>query len=76
MTLVVSRASRKLRFVGRIGTDKRACSHAFPGIHLILELSRYADLSGVDSDNFKVNSIGHPIRLICFLRNRWPDIES
>jgi hypothetical protein len=26
---------------------KRACSHAFPGIHLILELSRYADFSGL-----------------------------
>ena len=27
----------------RIGNDKCACSHAFPGIHLILELSHYAD---------------------------------
>ena len=25
---------------------KRACSHAFPGIHLILELSRYGDECG------------------------------
>jgi hypothetical protein len=36
------------RIVRRIGTYKRACSHAFPGIHLILELSRYADISGVE----------------------------
>ena len=28
----------------RISTEKRAWSHAFPGTHLILELSRYADL--------------------------------
>ena len=27
----------------QIGNEKRACSHAFPGIHLILKLSRYAD---------------------------------
>jgi len=30
-----------------ISPVKRACSHAFPGIHLILELSRYADFTGL-----------------------------
>jgi len=34
------------QLAGRVSTDKRAWSHAFPGTHLILELSRYADLPG------------------------------
>ena len=32
-------------FARRISPDKHAWSHAFPGTHLILELSRYADLN-------------------------------
>ena len=36
------------RFFLRISTDKRACSYGFPGIHLILELSRYADFTGLE----------------------------